>query len=163
MLVTGMVRRTITSHTVGLNCQVTAKHFSMYDMEGYMPRTDMPAKGAIDGVPSATCDTAGGCQRWNFDASPPLSDFVDYYMPPFKAAVQRADVGAIRCSYNAAYGKPTCASDRMNNPMVRGDWGWEGFFVSDCTALELMQDVKWDGCQPPYSPGNCTPDPFPGA
>ena len=66
------------------------------------------------------------------------------------------------CSYNAAYGKPTCASDDMNNQMVRSDWGWDGFFVSDCTALELMQDVKWDGCQPPYSPGNCTPDPFPG-
>jgi hypothetical protein len=30
------------------------------------------------------------------------------------------------------------------------------------TALELMQDVKWDNCKPPYSPGNCTPDPFSG-
>ena len=25
--------------------------------------------------------------------------------------------------------------------MVRGDWGWGGFFVSDCTALELMQEL----------------------
>ena len=40
------------------------------------------------------------------------------------------------------YGKPTCASDEMNNQMVRGDWGWNGFFVSDCTALELMQVRK---------------------
>ena len=30
----------------------------------------------------------------------------------------------------------------MNNQMVRGDWGWNGFFVSDCTALELMQVRK---------------------
>ena len=28
---------------------------------------------------------------------------------------------------------------------------WQGFFVSDCTALELMQDVKWDNCKPPYA------------
>lgn len=67
------------------------------------------------------------------------------------------------CSYNAAYGQPTCASHKMNHQMVRSDWGWDGFFVSDCTALELMQDVKWDSCQPPYSPGNCTPAPFRGA
>ena len=61
-------------------------------MEGYIPRTDpMPRP------PSAFCDTTGGCQRWNFDASPPLSDFVDYYMPPFKAAVQRAKVSSIMC------------------------------------------------------------------
>ena len=43
---------------------------------------------------------------------------VDYYMPPFKSAVQRARVAAIMCSYNGAYGKPTCASDEMNNQMV---------------------------------------------
>jgi hypothetical protein len=68
---------------------VTAKHFTMYDMEGYIPRTALDAKASIPGVPSATADTSGGVQRWNFDASPPLSDFVDYYMPPFKSAVRR--------------------------------------------------------------------------
>ena len=25
-----------------------------------------------------------------------------------------------------------------------------------------LQDVKWDGCPEPYSPGNCTPAPFSG-
>jgi hypothetical protein len=71
---------------------VTAKHFTMYDMEGYIPRTALDAKASIPGVPSATADTSGGVQRWNFDASPPLSDFVDYYMPPFKSAVSRRTV-----------------------------------------------------------------------
>ena len=42
-------------------------------------------------------------------------------------------VASIMCSYNAAYGKPTCANNEMNNQMVRSDWGWDGFFVSDCT------------------------------
>jgi beta-glucosidase-like glycosyl hydrolase len=46
---------------------VTAKHFTMYDMEGYMPRTPMEARAAIPGVPSATADTSGGVQRWNFE------------------------------------------------------------------------------------------------
>ena len=46
------------------------------------------------------------------------------------------------CSYNAAYGKPTCA-DPMNNAIVRDVWGFDGLFVSDCTALELMQNEKF--------------------
>lgn len=59
---------------------------------------------------------------------------------------------------NGAYGLPTCANDAINNGLVRGDWGWEGFFVSDCTALELMQDKKWDNCQHPWPSegGTCT-------
>jgi beta-glucosidase-like glycosyl hydrolase len=47
------------------------------------------------------------------------------------------------CSYNAAYGKPTCASDEMNNQMVRSDWDWDGFFVSDC---EMHKIVCVDDC-----------------
>lgn len=54
------------------------------------------------------------------------------------------------CSYNAAYGKPTCADDTANNQLARGQWGFKGFFVSDCTALELMQDAKWDNCPHPW-------------
>lgn len=35
--------------------------------------------------------------------------------------------------------------------------------VSDCTALELFQDLKWDNCKPPYPPaGACRGEPFPG-
>ena len=110
---------------------------SRYDMEGYLPRTDPEPR-----PPSSTCDTAGGCQRWNFDASPPLSDFVDYYMPPFRSAVQRAKVASIMCSYNAAFGEPTCASDEMNNQMVRSEWGWEGcvlHLISICLCIKAIE------------------------
>lgn len=114
----------------------TAKHFSMYDMEGYIPRTDPQPPPA-----SGTCDTPGGCERWNFDMRPPLGDFHDYYLVPFKAAVQRANVRSMMCSYNAAFGKPTCADPAINGELVRGNWSWDGFYISDCTALELMVSI----------------------
>ena len=139
---------------------LTAKHFSMYDMEGYIPRTDPQPPPA-----SGRCETPGGCERWNFDMVPPKDQFVRYYMPPFQAAAQRARVAALMCSYNSAFGLPTCANDALNNGLVRGEWGWGGFFVSDCTALELFQDVKWDNCPRPWpSEGGpaCVPDAFPG-
>ena len=69
----------------------TAKHYIGYDMEGYIPRTDPQPRPA-----SSTCDTPGGCQRWNFDASPPQRDIDAYYLPPFTAAV-RAGVRSVMC------------------------------------------------------------------
>jgi hypothetical protein len=61
----------------------TVKHWIGYDLEGYMPRTDPQPRPA-----SSTCDTPSGCQRWNFDASPPQQDTDSYYLPPFTAAIQ---------------------------------------------------------------------------
>ena len=74
------------------------------------------------------------------------------------------------CSQNAAsclLVMLTCAllmTSSHSEGLIRGEWGWGGFFVSDCTALELMQDVKWDNCKEPYPSqgGACTPDKFPG-
>ena len=98
-----------------LQAAATAKHFSMYDLEGYIPRTDPQPTPA-----SGRCVTPdAGCERWNFDMRPPPADFHDYYLPPFKAAVERAEVASIMCSYNLAYGIPTCANDEINNGMVR--------------------------------------------
>ena len=46
--------------------------------------------------------------------------------------------------------------------MLREELGWDGHVVSDCTAIELMGDAKYDGCAPPYPPVDCKPDPFSG-
>ena len=47
----------------------------------------------------------------------------------------------------AVNGIPTCASDVFNNQLLRDNWGWEGFIVSDYTAIELMNDWLWNNCQ----------------
>ena len=39
---------------------------------------------------------------------------------------------------------------------------WDGHVVSDCTAIELMGDAKYDDCAPPYPPLSCKPEPFSG-
>jgi len=138
---------------------VSVKHFSLYDFEGYIPRID---EGPL---PSGYCDTpAQGCQRWNSDSTPPLADFVDYFLEPFRQVITRAQPTAIMCSYNAVYGKPTCADNKINNKLVRDQWGFQGFFVSDCTALELMQNVRWENCPYPLPSdgGSCIPEPFRG-
>jgi beta-glucosidase-like glycosyl hydrolase len=134
----------------------TAKHFVAYDLEGYEPRTD-----PLPRPPSGTCDTPSGCQRWNFDARPPARDLTGYYLPPFIAAAT-AGVRSMMCAYSGVNGQPACASDLIDSTLREGATPFDGHIVSDCTALELMSDEKWDGCAAPYPPLHCVPDKFPG-
>jgi beta-D-xylosidase 4 len=78
-------------------------------------------------------------------------DAAQFYWPPFLAATQRGGVKSIMCSYNAVCldcdpsiingtGTPSCADSALQNEMVRGEWGWDGFFVSDCDAVKNIFD-----------------------
>ena len=48
---------------------------------------------------------------------------------------QRASPAAIMCAYNALYGVPACAN-KANNEIAREGWGWDGFVISDCGAVQ---------------------------
>jgi beta-D-xylosidase 4 len=138
----------------------TLKHFVAYDQEGFIPRTDIKPRPN-----SGSCDTEGGCQRWNFDAWPPQRDLDSYYIAPFIAAAT-AGARSVMCAYSAIDGAPACAApilnERLRAPVAQGGLDWDGHVVSDCTAIELMQDAKWDSCPPPFPPINCNPSYFPG-
>jgi beta-glucosidase-like glycosyl hydrolase len=90
----------------------TAKHFADYDLEGNY-----------------------GVNRGSFNAVVDPQDQVAYYFPAFRAAVQGGNIQSIMCSYNAVNGMPSCGNDLFNNQIVRDIWGFSGFFVSDCGAI----------------------------
>jgi beta-glucosidase-like glycosyl hydrolase len=116
-----------------------------YDMEGYNDGGCHTHDGSCGHEPPPSphadyrCDTleSGGCNRRNFDASPPMRDLVSYYTAPFKAISQRAKPAAVMCAYPALYGIPSCAQP-FHNQVLRGEWGWDGFITSDCSAIALM-------------------------
>ena len=55
----------------------------------------------------------------------------EIYLPPFEAAVKEADVGSVMCSYNLVNGSPTCGSRYLLTEVLREDWGFDGFVLSD--------------------------------
>lgn len=60
------------------------------------------------------------------------------YLPPFKAAVD-AGVGSFMTSFNEIAGVPVTASKFLFTEILRDEWGFDGFVVSDYTAInELM-------------------------
>ena len=62
----------------------------------------------------------------------------EIYFPPFKAAVD-AGVGTLMSSFNDLNGSPTTANPFTLTQVLREEWKFDGFVVSDYTAvLELM-------------------------
>ncbi|KAG7336678.1 glycoside hydrolase [Nitzschia inconspicua] len=75
----------------------------------------------------------GNVSRHNFDAKIDDQDLHDYYLPPFKECVKEA-VG-VMCSYNAINGIPACAHPYLLQGVLREQWNFTGYLVTDCGAL----------------------------
>jgi len=93
-----------------LTCVSTAKHFAAHSG----PEAD----------------------RHEFDVHPSKRDMTLTYLPAFKAAVQEAGVQSVMGAYNRVYGEAACASGFLLLKKLREEWGFDGYVVSDCGAIE---------------------------
>lgn len=74
--------------------------------------------------------------RHHFDVHPSERDLYDTYLPAFQALVQEGKVAAVMGAYNRVYGESASASTRLLQNILRRDWGFEGYVVSDCDSIE---------------------------
>jgi beta-glucosidase len=61
----------------------------------------------------------------------------EIYFPPFKAAVD-AGVGTLMSSFNAINGVPASANEFTLTKVLRDEWKFDGFVVSDYTAVREL-------------------------
>ncbi len=73
--------------------------------------------------------------RHGFDARPSPHDLEDTYLPAFREAVVDGHVNSVMCVYNAVDGIPGCANPMLLQKTLREEWGFKGFVVSDCNAV----------------------------
>ena len=73
--------------------------------------------------------------RHEFDAEVSQKDLWETYLPAFEAAVKEGEVEAVMGAYNRTLGEPCCGSDLLIRKILRGKWGFQGHFVSDCWAI----------------------------
>ncbi|MGI4948873.1 MAG: glycoside hydrolase family 3 protein, partial [Janthinobacterium lividum] len=52
----------------------------------------------------------------------------------FQIAIEQGDPGSVMCSYNLVNGKHACQNDWLLNKVLKGDWGYKGFVMSDWGA-----------------------------
>ncbi len=73
--------------------------------------------------------------RHEFDAEVSQKDLWETYLPAFESAVREGGVEAVMGAYNRTLGEPCCGSDLLIRQILRGKWGFEGHYVSDCWAI----------------------------
>ena len=73
--------------------------------------------------------------RHHFDAVASEEDMRRTYLPAFKACVQEGKAESVMGAYNRTNGEPCCASPTLLEKILRQEWGFQGYVVSDCGAV----------------------------
>lgn len=74
-------------------------------------------------------------ERHRFNAVPPVRDLYETYLPQFEMAVRDGHVGGVMGAYNALDGVPDCANSFLLGDILRKQWKFTGYIVSDCDAI----------------------------
>jgi beta-glucosidase len=92
-------------------------------------KVDATAKHyAVHSGPEAT--------RHFFDVHPSERDLYETYLPAFRALVQEGHVNSVMGAYNRVNGDSASASPRLLTDILRNDWGFKGYVVSDCDSID---------------------------
>jgi len=75
-------------------------------------------------------------ERHSFNAICDDYDLWNTYLPHFEAAVKEGKVEAVMGAYNRTLDEPCCGSKLLMVDILRGKWGFDGHYVSDCWAVE---------------------------
>ena len=64
----------------------------------------------------------------------------EYYLEPFRICIEEAHPAAVMAAYNAINGIPCHENKRLLTDILRGEWGFDGYVVSDCSAVARIWD-----------------------
>ncbi len=71
--------------------------------------------------------------RHEFNAEATTKDIEETYLPAFEVLVKEARVEGVMGAYNRVNGEAACASSFLMEKLR--EWGFDGYFVSDCWAI----------------------------
>lgn len=80
-------------------------------------------------------------ERHTFNTDVSEYDLRETYLPAFKTSVEDAKVYSLMCAYNSVRGLPCCSNNPLLESILRKEWGFKGYVVSDCGAI----DDIWGG------------------
>jgi beta-glucosidase-like glycosyl hydrolase len=83
-------------------------------------------------------EDADGYTRYDFDGNISAQDWADTYSVAFQNCVERGQVSAIMCSYNANNGIPSCADEGLLTDDLKTSWGFNGYVTGDCQAVDCV-------------------------
>ena len=75
-------------------------------------------------------------ERHGFDARVSQRDLRETYLPAFRACVQEGGAMSVMSAYTRANGEACSASKTLLQDILRDEWGFAGYVVSDCGAID---------------------------
>ncbi len=73
--------------------------------------------------------------RHMFNAIIDNHDLYDTYLPAFEACLTEGGAFSVMCAYNRFMGDACCGSPELLKRILREKWGFKGYVVSDCGAI----------------------------
>jgi beta-glucosidase len=84
--------------------------------------------------------------RFSLSAEVPERMLMEYWLPHFKAGVIEGRAQSLMAAYNAINGTPCAVNQRLLTDILRGQWGFDGFVVSDLGGIRtLMSGHRFTG------------------
>ena len=82
-------------------------------------------------------------ERHYFDAMTSERDFRETYLPQFEMGIKEGKAYSVMCAYNRYEGEACCGSKRLLTDILRNEWNFKGYVVSDCGAIgDIYQHHK---------------------
>jgi beta-glucosidase len=75
-------------------------------------------------------------ERHFFDAQADERDFRETYLPQFEMGIKEGKAYSVMCAYNRYHGEACCGSSRLLTTILRKEWNFPGYVVSDCGAID---------------------------
>ena len=73
--------------------------------------------------------------RHSFDVDVSDTDLYETYLPAFRACIEEGGAYSVMGAYNRFRGASCSAHPLLLEKILRGEWGFEGYVVSDCGAI----------------------------
>ena len=78
--------------------------------------------------------------RFSNNANVSMRLLREYYLPAFEACIKEGKAASIMSSYNAVNGIPATANSWLLTKLLRDEWGFKGYVVSDCGGPNQLID-----------------------
>ncbi|MCX6302639.1 MAG: glycoside hydrolase family 3 C-terminal domain-containing protein [Bacteroidia bacterium] len=75
-------------------------------------------------------------ERHSFDAKTDERDLRETYLPQFEMGIKEGKAYSVMCAYNRYNGETCCGGDMLIKSILRNEWGFDGYIVSDCGAID---------------------------
>ncbi|MEQ8840279.1 MAG: glycoside hydrolase family 3 C-terminal domain-containing protein [Acidimicrobiales bacterium] len=115
--------------------------------ESYSEDPELSSRIAVAYITGVQREGVGACakhfvandqefERFTIDVDVDERTLREIYLPPFEASVKEAGVRSVMGAYNFVNGDHACAHPDLLVGVLKDEWGFEGFVVSDWGAIK---------------------------